>query len=165
MNAQDILRYGHLTLMGSIDGLTDEEWAISGVCGWWSCKDIVGHYAAFELALVDVLSGFAGTLTDAATITRMGTMGGDGFNNYEAEQRKDRTWREILDEYLAAYERSTALAAQISPEKWREVGTIPWYGQEYSLDDYIVYTFYGHKREHTGQIGIWRGARQSQNAG
>ena len=34
----------------------------------------------------------------------------------------------------------------------REVGTIPWYGPQYSLDDMLVYTMYGHKREHGPQL-------------
>jgi hypothetical protein len=50
------------------------------------------------------------------------------------------------------------LAKQISPEKWRENGTLPWYGMEYALDDYIVYTFYAHKREHAAQIGVFKDA-------
>ena len=41
----------------------------------------------------------------------------------------------------------------IAPEVWREVGTIPWYGPEYSLDDLVVYQMYGHKREHDPQLG------------
>jgi hypothetical protein len=43
-------------------------------------------------------------------------------------------------------------ARAIAPEVWREVGTIPWYGAEYSLDDLVVYQQYGHKREHDPQL-------------
>jgi hypothetical protein len=32
------------------------------------------------------------------------------------------------------------------------VGSIPWYGPEYALDDLLVYTMYGHKREHAPQL-------------
>jgi hypothetical protein len=32
------------------------------------------------------------------------------------------------------------------------VGTIPWYGPEYSLNDLVVYQMYGHKREHGPQL-------------
>ena len=35
---------------------------------------------------------------------------------------------------------------------WREVGTIPWYGPEYSLDDLVVDQWYGHQREHDPQL-------------
>ena len=51
-----------------------------------------------------------------------------------------------------AHERVLRLAALIAPEVWREVGTIPWYGAEYSLDDLVVYQQYGHKREHDPQL-------------
>jgi hypothetical protein len=37
-------------------------------------------------------------------------------------------------------------------DRWREVGTIPWYGPERSLDDLVVYQMYGHKREHDPQL-------------
>ena len=40
--------------------------------------------------------------------------------------------------------------------QFRENGTLPWYGAEYSLDDFIVYTYYGHKREHAAQIAAFR---------
>jgi hypothetical protein len=43
-------------------------------------------------------------------------------------------------------------APAIAPERWREVGSIPWYGPEYSLDDLVVYQMYGHKREHDPQL-------------
>ena len=46
--------------------------------------------------------------------------------------------------------------ARIPPDTWRQNGTLPWYGAEYSLDDFIVYTFYGHKREHTAQINVFK---------
>ena len=47
------------------------------------------------------------------------------------------------------------LAAQNTPETFRANGSIPWYGAEYCLDDYIVYTNYAHKREHCGQIDVF----------
>ena len=48
------------------------------------------------------------------------------------------------------------LLDDIPIEELREVGTIPWYGLEYSLDDLIVYMFYGHKREHSAEIAVFR---------
>ena len=38
----------------------------------------------------------------------------------------------------------------------RQPGTLPWYGAEYAVDDLIVYTAYGHKREHSAQIAVYR---------
>jgi hypothetical protein len=39
-----------------------------------------------------------------------------------------------------AHERVMRHAAAITAETWREVGTIPWYGPEHSLNDLVVYT-------------------------
>jgi len=49
------------------------------------------------------------------------------------------------------------LVSKISPERLREVGAIPWYGDEYSMDDFLVYTYYGYKREHTARFEAFRG--------
>ena len=48
------------------------------------------------------------------------------------------------------------LSARIHPEVFRQVGTLPWYGMDYSLDDVLVYMYYGHKREHSAQIAAFR---------
>ena len=49
-----------------------------------------------------------------------------------------------------------ALAPLVSAEQFRAVGTLPWYGAEYSVDDYITYAIYGHKREHIAQVNVFR---------
>ena len=55
----------------------------------------------------------------------------------------------VLD---AGRHRAIALVARVPADRWSEVGTIPWYGLEYSLDDLVVYLMYGHKREHAPQL-------------
>ena len=37
-----------------------------------------------------------------------------------------------------------------------ETGTISWLAEEYSIEDLIVYQYYGHKREHVAQIWVYR---------
>ena len=56
--------------------------------------------------------------------------------------------RELAD----AHRRVMALAARHPVRPLAEVGTIPWYGPEYALDDLAVYSMYGHKREHGPQL-------------
>lgn len=48
MNANDILKYGHFTFLGSLDGLSDAELEQGGVCGVWSVKDIIAHLASWK---------------------------------------------------------------------------------------------------------------------
>jgi hypothetical protein len=81
------------------------------------------------------------------------------FNDDEVALRKDRSSAEVLAEYNDAHSQAMNLINDIPAENLREVGTIPWYGLEYSLDDLIVYMFYGHKREHSAEIAVFRTAQ------
>jgi hypothetical protein len=155
MNANDILKYGHLTVCHTVDGLPDAKWEIDGVCGVWSVKDIIGHLAAFEHMLTDVLSTFLDG-GDTPYLTQMAEQGGQAFNDIQAAARKSRSVQDVWREYNDACAESTALARRIPPETWTKVGSLPWYGAEYALDDFIVYSFYGHKREHCAQINVFR---------
>jgi hypothetical protein len=81
---------------------------------------------------------------------------GGEFNDSEVAQRKDKTLREVLAEFNDTHEQVRSLAARIPAETFRQTGTLPWYGMDYALDDFIVYTQYGHKREHSAQIAAFR---------
>jgi hypothetical protein len=164
MNAQDVLKYGHLTLLHTIEGLPESEWATSGVCGVWSVRDIIAHLASYEHVLAEVLSTFLSDSGSAAfgqdasaTPTLKAFLDPSGqFNDAQVALRKDRTSADVLAEYKGVQERVMALVEQISAEVLRKTGTLPWYGMEYALDDYIVYAYYGHKREHSAQIAVFR---------
>ncbi len=54
------------------------------------------------------------------------------------------------------YPQAMSLIVQIPVETLRQAGTLPWYGMDYSLDDVLVYMYYGHKREHSAQIAAFR---------
>jgi uncharacterized damage-inducible protein DinB len=154
MNANDVMKYGHLTVLRAVDGFTDENWNEGGVCGIWSTRQIIAHLASYELMLADVLLGIAeggptGFLDEYIAA-------GASFNDAQVEKRSGHTPAETLEEYRSAYERVAETALQIPEETWTKVGTILWYGDEYSLDDLIVYQFYGHKREHCSQIDVYR---------
>ena len=127
MNADDVFRYGHLTVLGVVDGFPDAHWETPGVCGMWSTKDVIAHLASYELATGDA---FAGILGEEAT--------------------------ETLAEYTRAHERAAEMLARIPLEQRRAAGVLPWYGTEYDLEDLITYMSYGHKREHSAQIAECR---------
>jgi hypothetical protein len=155
MNARDVLKYGHQTVLRTLDGLPQTEWETPDVCGIWSVKDIIAHLASFEHVLVDVLNTF---LDGGPTpyLDKMGALGPQGFNDAEVALRQDKTVGEVLAEYNDICAQTMALAARIPSETYRQNGTLPWYGPEYDLDDYIAYSFYGHKREHSAQIAVFR---------
>jgi hypothetical protein len=154
VNATDVLKYGHQTVLKTIEGLPESEWETTGVCGVWSVKDIIAHLASFELVLVDVLS----TFLDGGPTPYLNRKveEGDQFNDNWVAEYRDKTGSEVLGEYCDAHARVMSLVVQIPAETLRQPGTIPSYGPEYALDDYIVYSYYGHKREHSAQIAVFR---------
>jgi uncharacterized damage-inducible protein DinB len=154
MNAHDVMKYGHGTVLQAVDGFTDDNWNEAGVCGIWSTRQIIAHLASYELMLADVLLGVA----DGGPTNFLDEFiaAGPSFNDSQVDKRSRQTPAETLEEYRSAYEKVAETARQIPEETWRRVGTIPWYGDEYSLDDLVVYQFYGHKREHCAQIDVYR---------
>ena len=153
VNAEDILKYGQRTLLGSIEGFPASEWETPGVCGVWSTKDVLAHLASHEQVLTDVLAGFAGANGSGALDLYMSQ--GPEFNDFQVAERRDKTPGEVLDELNSAHTRNMSLVSKIGTETLRQAGTLPWYGMEYALDDLIVYGFYGHKREHSAQIAVF----------
>ena len=155
MNANDVLVYGHLWVLKHVEGLSADQWETPGVCGWWSVKNIIAHLASFEHVLVDTLTQ---CVKDAPTPTldQFIQKDGDSFNAVQVEQRKSQTPEEVLDEYRQTQTAVMKILSRIRVETLRLPGTLPWSGKEYDLEDFIVYTFYGHKREHCAQIAAYR---------
>jgi DinB superfamily len=153
MNALDVLKYGDQTVQRTLADFPEGEWDTAGVCGVLSVKEIVAHLAAYENILVDVLTTFV-SKEPTPHLTKMLEQP-DRFNEDEVTARKNKAPQEILDEYNHAHARAMELAARVSPETYRQPGTLPWYGAEYALDDLIAYQYYGHKQEHCAQIAVF----------
>ncbi len=147
MNAIDVLLYGQRTVMATVKRYRVEDWDRIAL-GVWTAKDLLGHLGAFEVRFADVLAAFV----HAPVVSDLTTADPRSFNDDQAAIRRDWPIAQVTQEFLDAHERVMAHAAAIPPERWREVGTIPWYGAEYSLDDLVVYQMYGHKREHDPQL-------------
>jgi hypothetical protein len=148
VNPRDVLRYGQREIDPLIDRFRAEDWTRTAL-GVWTAKDLVGHLSAFEARFLEVVQLFVGE--EPAT-----TLRGEPpatFNDTQAAVRADwpveRVVAELRDAHRAIMDRGDAIPAEV----WREVGTIPWYGPEYALDDLLVYQQYGHKREHAPQLG------------
>ena len=157
MNPSDILKYGDHFLVKILDGVPQSEWNQGGVCGVWSVKDIMGHLASYEHWLQEVLAPFANVEIEQQVFLLMGEVGPVKWNDVEVENRRGKSTAEVLDEYRSTFQYTMEqIVPKIPSETWSKVGTIPWYGAEYSLDDFIVYAFYGHKREHGAQIDVFK---------
>jgi hypothetical protein len=154
MNALDVLKYGHLTVLEAVDELPDDDWETTGVVGFWSVKNIIAHLASFEILLKEVFY----SLLEGTEMPTMGrwTADPEQFNTDEVGQRKGMSPGETLEEYQQNYQSARELTKRLPAESYRPVGVLPWYGAEYDLDDFIAYTFYGHKREHSAQVAVFR---------
>ena len=148
MEAVDVLMYGQRTIRSTIDRYRPEDWERIAL-GVWTAKDLLGHLGAFEARFADELAPFAGE----AALTELTKADPATFNDDQAAIRKAWSIEQVRTEFLEAHERVMRNARRIDAATWREVGTIPWYGAEYSLDDLVVYRMYGHKREHDPQLG------------
>ena len=148
MQTLDVLMYGQRTIRSTIDRFGADDWGRVAL-GVWTGKDLLGHLAAFEVRFADQLAPFVG----APVESDLPSADPRTFNDDQAAVRKDWPVEKVMAEFLEAHERVMRHARAISAEVWREVGTIPWYGPEYSLNDLVVYQQYGHKREHDPQLG------------
>lgn len=148
MNARDILFYGDRTLRASIERVPPSNRNTPGVVGWWSAREAMAHLAIFEEQLAQLLDGFLSGAPPPENLTRMSP----ALNDVLVAEKGDRTFDELFQEYQAAHARVMERIEKISAEQLRATGTLPWYGSEYSLDDFLVYTYYGHKREHAARF-------------
>ena len=154
MNASDVLHYGHDFVLRNLVDLPMEHWDTENVCGWWSTKHIIGHLASFEYVLIEVLRSYVG----GGPTPYLEEYGADPgkFNDVQVAERKNRPARDVFDEYKAQHAKTMEIIVEIPAEVIRQAGTIPWYGQQYALDDFIVYQYYGHKREHMAQVNVFK---------
>jgi uncharacterized protein (TIGR03083 family) len=149
MNADDVLRYGHLTVITTLQAVPDDRWEEPGVCGVWSVKQIIAHLASYERALDELLGQFLRGTPEA-----FASPFSAGFNDEQVARRDHLRPAAIRAEYEQTAAQVLELIPRIDAAQVRQPGLLPWYGPEYALDDFLVYSYYGHKREHSAQIDV-----------
>ncbi len=153
MNAEDVHKYGNLTVQRALENVPAGQWDTPNVCGWWSVREIMAHLASFERLLEDVLTTVLGG-APGPTMLRMSDPDVD-FNEVEVASRNAHSRQQVMAEYNETHMRTAALIARVPLETRRQIGVLPWYGPEYDLEDYITYSNYGHKREHMSQVNVF----------
>ena len=153
MNASELLEKSNLLVIQTVDDLPETAWDIPGACGNWSVKDIIAHLASYEHIIVDVLNIFQKEQPTHYILKFLHES--DQFNKVEVEVRKYETAQHVLEEYQDAQVEATSLLMQIPGEKVQERGTMPWYGEDCCLADFIN-RMYEHTREHCAQIARFR---------
>jgi uncharacterized protein (TIGR03083 family) len=154
MNPLDVLKYGHATVLRAVADLPEADWHTAGVCGYWSVREIIAHLASFERALAEAID-VAGGAASGPQLTAL-LRNGQAFNDAQVAARAGLSVAETLAEYESAHQAAAHRAAGLPTEQFRQVGFLPRYGSAYDLEDFIAYSFYGHKREHSAQIAVFR---------
>lgn len=153
MNIRDILTDGQNHVLEAIEDLSAADWETPGVCGEWSAKDIVAHLASFENVLLDVLKSLLGD-EDTPHLDAFTT--DENFDNNEVIKRRSKSWIVVLAELALAHDEVMNLIDQIPASVLHQKGMLAWYGDDYYLEDFIVYTHYANKRKHTAQIEAYK---------
>src|SRR5687767_10540237 len=126
MNTLDVLKYGHLTVLNTLEDLPDSKMDTPNVCGIWSTRQIMAHLASYEQLLVELLGQFTGRQGETPHLDRLVELGPYGFNDYEVDCRQHLSWQDTLSEYNQAYDATMELVALIPAELLRQPGTLPW---------------------------------------
>ena len=161
MNSADILKYGHGTILQVVEGLVEPEWDMPGACGIWSIRQIIAHLTSFEHLLVEILELLLNGNIPTPTLAKYGRLG-LAFNDEEVALREELSVADTWAEYEGTCSQTLELITHIPLEMQRQKGILSWYGAEYDLDDFLVYTYYGHKREHGAQIAAFRDNLEQQ---
>ena len=132
MNAVGCHEIWEFDLPGPLSALPFASWETGGVCGIWSVKNIVAHIASYEWVMANILRQFIGGGPTPHLDTYRRT--GMAFNDEQVDSRKSLSAAATLAEYEEAHAAVMALAPLVSAEQFRAVGTLPWYGAEYSVD-------------------------------
>jgi len=154
MSASEQLENNHLLVIQSVDNLPDVEWDMPNVCGTWSVKDIIAHITSYERLLIDVFRTFLEQSPDTPYLSKY-IKQNSNFNDTEVEARRYHTAQQVIDEYEEAQGEAASLLARIPPETLSQQGTMPWYGSERSLNDFIN-GINKHIRHHCEQIATFR---------
>lgn len=154
MEFEGLLGYAHGMVINSIAGLAEDNRTEELACGTWSARDVIGHLCSFKLYTIDVISTFTGN-TVTPYLDLMGKLRGD-FGDVQVAARKEYSFAQNLAEYNAAHTQMMKLLDEIPDAVLHEAGTLPWYGEQYALDDFILYTDFGHQIEHASQLALLR---------
>ena len=155
MDTLDIMYWARKHIMDEIEELKPEDLNRVGVTTKWSIRDVISHLTSYQWLLVDALN-YVLKKEESTPYLNLMNKDPEKFNDIEVEKRKNLTFKEAMDEFEKAYNKSIELAKEAGEELLRKVGTIPWYGDQYSLEDFIVYANYGHSESHTEGIKIFK---------
>jgi hypothetical protein len=119
-------------------------------------REIIAHLASFEHLLLEALAMAGDPTQQYGPHLRAWFANGQTFNDKQVAARATLSPEETLADYAATQAQTMTVVAALPPDAFLRTGFLPAYGREYDLEDFITYAFYGHKREHSAQIAVFR---------
>ena len=151
MNVHAILKQAYKRIHDVVDPLEEADWDLAEVCGVWSTKQVVGHLTGWALYLEEFLAPHAGLEGTTVYLDDFRQLGEDGYNAKHGTPAADQSVAQVRAAYDDVWSRLLRLATQVTAERWRQTGTLSW-DPDGSLEDFVVYAYYGHHTEHAAQI-------------
>ncbi|MBV9209042.1 MAG: ClbS/DfsB family four-helix bundle protein [Acidobacteria bacterium] len=110
---QERVREAREKLVNALDGLDEERASRTGLTSEWSIKDALAHINAWELEGARIVSEIqAGTWQPR----RLDKQLIDDFNARVVEERKERSFQELREEFDAAHARIEEAVASLPDE-------------------------------------------------
>ncbi len=146
---EERVRDTHAQLAKALEGLTEEQGTRVGLNPEWSVRDALAHIVAWEIQGANIVSEIqAGTWKPQRLNKEMI----DDFNARAVEERRERSFGEVRDEFDAAHSRMQGLIATL-PDEIDE--SSPTY-------KFIEGVTFRHMAHHAAQIEEWKQKQSNQ---
>lgn len=155
MNAVELIKYAHSTVLDAVEGLDEADAQIAGACGFWSVKDILAHLTSYEIVLFEGLSQLYDPELATPTLDHW-LANPQLFNDIQVGQRQTVALKAVVSEYREQFSQNLDFVRKIPLEGLRADGALDWYGADYDIEDMLMYQYFGHKIEHSSQIVAFR---------
>ncbi|HJU55803.1 MAG TPA: maleylpyruvate isomerase N-terminal domain-containing protein [Pyrinomonadaceae bacterium] len=110
---QERVREAHKGLTTALEGLTDEEATRVGLTEQWSIKDALSHISAWEIEVARIVGEIqAGTWKPQ----RLNQEAIDEFNRKAVEDRRERSFPQVREEFDAAHSEMERVIASLPEE-------------------------------------------------
>jgi hypothetical protein len=154
MYTLDLLEQAHVAALRSVDGLPILGWHIPGVYGDWSVKDIFAYFTSCQYVMLDIFASVTGETRTPALDRWLKNR--ERYDAVGVARRRNHMVQVVLDEYNDVHMETINQLIRIPDQLLRQKGTLPWYGEEYDLEQFITYVFYHHMRDLADHIAAFR---------
>ncbi len=153
MNAREELSEAHKQLLLALEGISEQDTEGAPVMDSWTLHDVIVHLDALEHLLDDVISSQMTHFDSDGSgyLNRYLDLGAEGFAKFYQNEMKAVPYAELVSNLNSSHAHIMGAWYLLNEHMLNDKGTLPWYGNEYSLSDFAVNSART-KREITSKI-------------